>query len=61
MKGSVVADINYFPASGVPITTTSWQKRYLGVGDEHTRSMTIRDARQTQQIFDLDTNGFTFV
>lgn len=59
--GDVVADINYFPASAVPIPTTAWRKRYLGVGDEHTRSMTIHDVRHTQQTFDLDTNGFTFV
>jgi len=61
MKGSVVSDINYFPASGVPIPTTTWQKRYLGVGDEYTRSMIIHDVRRTQQMFDLDNNGFTFV
>lgn len=61
MKGSVVADINYFPASGVPITTTSWQKRYLGAGDEHTRSMTIHDVRNAQHAFNLETNGFTFM
>jgi hypothetical protein len=59
--GDVVANINYFPASGVPIPTTTWQKRYLGFGDKYTRSMNIHDARQTQQRFDLDTNGFTFV
>lgn len=60
-KGEVVADINYFPASGIPIPTTAWQKRYLGIADEHTRSMTIRNVRQEQRGFDLDTNGFTFV
>ncbi|KAF3039711.1 hypothetical protein E8E12_004518 [Didymella heteroderae] len=60
-KGDVDADINYFPASGVPIPTTTWQKRYLGIGDEHTRCMTIHNVRQTQQTFDLNTNGFTFL
>ncbi|KAJ4368570.1 hypothetical protein N0V86_009477 [Didymella sp. IMI 355093] len=60
MKGDVVADINYFPASGLPIPTPKWQKRYLGIGDEHTPSMTIHDVRQHHREFDLDTNGFTF-
>ncbi|KAF1930530.1 uncharacterized protein M421DRAFT_99821 [Didymella exigua CBS 183.55] len=61
MEGDIVADINYFPASGIPIPTSAWQKRYLGIGDEHTRPMTIHNVRQRQQEFDLDTNGFTFV
>lgn len=61
MMGDVVTNINYSPASGIPIPTTTWQKRYLGVCDEYTRSMTIHDVRRTQQRFDLDTNGFTFV
>lgn len=61
MKGDVVAEINYFPAIGTPIPTSAWQKRYLGIGDEFTRSMSIHDIRQNQQSFDLDANGFTFV
>lgn len=61
LKGDVIADINYFPASGLPIPTTAWQKRYLGVGDEHTRSMTIHDVRNAQHAFNLETNGFTFM
>ncbi|KAJ4350839.1 hypothetical protein N0V95_004392 [Ascochyta clinopodiicola] len=60
-KGDVVADINYFPPLGEPIPTSVWKKRYLGVGDEHTRAMTIRDVRPTLQDHDLDINGFKFL
>lgn len=57
----VVANINYFPALNGPIPTTEWKTRYLGVSDEHTRAMTIRDVRQVERVFNLDTNGFTFI
>jgi hypothetical protein len=60
-KGDIVADVNYFPALGTPIPTSAWKKRYLGVGDDHTRQMVIYDIHQTHQQFDLDTNGFKFV
>ena len=57
----VVADINYFPALGTPIPTSVWKKRYLGIGDEFTRPMTIHDVRESDQTFSLDTNGFQFI
>ena len=65
LKGSnsdhVVADINYFPALGTPIPTSAWKKRYLGIGDEFTRPMTIHDVGKSDKTFSLDTNGFQFV
>lgn len=57
----VLADINYFPATGKVITTEEWQPRYLGVSDEDTRKMTIRDIRGMEDQFSLDENGFKFV
>ncbi|PSK40326.1 hypothetical protein B9Z65_29 [Elsinoe australis] len=58
----VVADINYLPALGTQIPTYAWKRRYLGVSDEHTRSMIIQDIRkQPVQAFDLATNGFKFI
>lgn len=57
----VLADINYFPATGKVITTEEWKPRYLGVSDEYTRKMTIRDARGMEDQFSLDRSGFTFV
>ncbi|KZM25783.1 uncharacterized protein EKO05_0002577 [Ascochyta rabiei] len=60
-KGDVIADINYFPSLGTPIPTSAWKKRYLGVGDDHTRAMTIRDLRSTIQDHNLETNGFKFL
>lgn len=57
----VLADINYFPATGEVITTQEWKPRYLGVSDDFTRKMTIRDARGVEEQFDLDRNGFKFV
>ena len=57
----VIADINYFPATGKTIETTSWKRRYLGVGDESTRAMTIHAVRGLEQEFELDRNGFQFV
>jgi hypothetical protein len=60
-SGDVVADINYFPALGTPIPTSAWKKRYLGIGDEFTRPMTIHDVGKCDKTFSLDTNGFQFV
>lgn len=57
----VVADINYFPALGTPISKSEWKTRYLGDRDEFTRSMIIHDVRNSDKQFDLDTNGFQFV
>jgi hypothetical protein len=57
----VVADINYFAPLGTPIPTCAWKKRYLGDSDEYTRPMTIRDIRQCQNVFNLNTHGFEFV
>ncbi|CAG5156471.1 uncharacterized protein ALTATR162_LOCUS4269 [Alternaria atra] len=57
----VVANINYFPATGVPIPKSAWRTKYLHDNDEHTRSMLIRDVRKADKTFDLDVNGFTFV
>ncbi|KAF2110743.1 hypothetical protein BDV96DRAFT_500560 [Lophiotrema nucula] len=57
----VVADINYFPALGYPISTSAWRRRYLGASDEHTRAMNIRDVRGSSKPFALDTHGFEFV
>ncbi|KAH5418594.1 hypothetical protein HBI23_153660 [Parastagonospora nodorum] len=59
--GDVVADINYFPATGKPISKASWKPRYLGEPDQFTRSMTIRDARGKEEDFDLNMKGFTFI
>ena len=60
-KGYVVAGINYFPSLGTPIPTFAWQRRYLGVRDEHTKDMIIHDVRQSRRSFDLDINGFKFL
>jgi hypothetical protein len=57
----VVADINYFPATGIPITKASWKPRYLDDSDRFTRRMTIRDVRKSDKVFHLDTDGFTFI
>jgi hypothetical protein len=57
----VVADINYFPAPGDPISKASWKPRYLDDNDAFTRPMTIRNVRRTDKVFDLATNGFTFI
>lgn len=57
----VLADINYFPATGKVISTEEWKPRYLGVSNEFTRKMTIRDARGVEDRFSLDANGFKFV
>ncbi|ORY01748.1 hypothetical protein BCR34DRAFT_91109 [Clohesyomyces aquaticus] len=57
----VVADINYFPALGKPIEPSSWKRRFLGVSDEYTKAVTIRDVRGLEQNFELDKNGFQFV
>ncbi|KAJ4295121.1 hypothetical protein N0V90_007131 [Kalmusia sp. IMI 367209] len=59
--GDVIANINYFPATGIPIPTSSWKRRYLGVSDTYTRPMTVHDARQTSKTFMLDTHGFQLV
>lgn len=60
-KDCVIANINYLPALDAPIPTTEWKTRYLGVQDEYTRGMVIRDIRHVQQGFNIDTNGFTFI
>lgn len=60
-SGDVVAPINYFPATGIPITKSAWKTPFLDDHNEHTRSMLIRDVRTSNRNFDLDTNGFTFV
>jgi hypothetical protein len=57
----VLADINYFPANGKVISTEEWKPRYLGVSNDSTRKMTIRDIRGTEDKFSLDENGFEFV
>ncbi|KAI4657960.1 uncharacterized protein J4E78_006350 [Alternaria triticimaculans] len=57
----VVANINYFPATGIPITKSEWKVKYLDDKDEYTRPMLIRDVRKANKTFDLDVNGFTFV
>jgi hypothetical protein len=57
----VVASINYFPATGIPIPKSAWKVKYLDDNDEHTRPMLIRDVRKANKTFDLDVNGFTFV
>jgi len=57
----VVANINYFPATGIPIPKSEWKVKYLDDKDEYTRPMLIRDVRKANKTFDLDVNGFTFV
>ena len=57
----VLADINYFPATGKVIATEEWKPRWLGVSDEFTRKMTVRDIRGMEDKFSLDENGFKFV
>lgn len=57
----VKADINYFPATPVIITTSAWKPRQLGCSDAHTRTMNIRNVRGLEDRFDLDHNGFQFV
>ena len=57
----VVANINYFPATGIPIPKSAWKIKYLDDNDENTRPMLIRDVRKANKTFDLDVNGFTFV
>ncbi|KAI4679994.1 uncharacterized protein J4E88_005884 [Alternaria novae-zelandiae] len=57
----VVANINYFPATGIPIPKSEWKVKYLDDKDEYTRPMLIRDVRKADKTFDLDANGFTFV
>jgi hypothetical protein len=59
--GDIAADINYFPATGKVIGTDSWKSRYLGIGDEYTKRMTIHNVRALKQKFNLDHNGFQFV
>ncbi|KAH6870626.1 hypothetical protein BKA58DRAFT_180148 [Alternaria rosae] len=57
----VITNINYFPATGVPIPKSEWKVKYLDDRDEYTRPMLIRDVRKANKTFDLDVNGFTFV
>lgn len=57
----VIANINYFPATGIPIPKSEWKVKYLEDRDEYTRSMLIRDVRRANKTFDLDVIGFTFV
>jgi hypothetical protein len=57
----ILADINYFAADGKVREVSTWKKRYLGVGDEYTRTMRVRDARPFADRFTLDANGFQFV
>jgi hypothetical protein len=57
----VVADINYFPVTGEPISKASWKPRYLDDNNSFTRPMTIRDVRRADKVFELATNGFTFM
>jgi hypothetical protein len=57
----VVANINFFPATGIPIPKSAWKVKYLDDNDEHTRPILIRDVRKANKTFDLDVNGFTFV
>ncbi|RDW56505.1 hypothetical protein BP5796_13146 [Coleophoma crateriformis] len=56
----VFADINYFAADGQVREVASWRKRYLGIGDEHTRKMRVHDIRPFADHFTLDKNGFQF-
>jgi hypothetical protein len=60
-SGDVVAPINYFPATGIPIPKSAWKAPFLDDHSEHTRPMLIRDVRKSNRTFDLDANGFTFV
>src|SRR4051812_29891307 len=57
----IVANINFFPSTGRPIETKEWKARYLGIGDDYTRAMTIHDVRGQEQKFNLDQNGFQFI
>jgi hypothetical protein len=57
----VIADINYFPASGIPISKADWKPRYLDHRDEFTRPMLIRDVRTSGKTFELDVHGFQFI
>ncbi|KAI4933938.1 uncharacterized protein J4E92_003608 [Alternaria infectoria] len=57
----VIANINYFPATGIPIPKSEWKVKYLDDKDEYTRPMLIRDVRKASKTFDLNANGFTFV
>ena len=57
----VIANINYFPATGIPIPKSEWKVKYLDDKDEYTRPMLIRDVRKANKTFDLDVNGFTFI
>ncbi|KAF2853197.1 hypothetical protein T440DRAFT_466183 [Plenodomus tracheiphilus IPT5] len=59
--GDVVADINYFAPTGVPITTSMWKKPVLGEKDEFTRPMTIHDVRRCDKTFQLGIHGFQFI
>ncbi|KAL3424786.1 hypothetical protein PVAG01_04067 [Phlyctema vagabunda] len=56
-----ISEINYFPATGIPIPVESFRHPRLGVRGETTRAVTIHDVRTKEQMFDLDTNGFVFV
>lgn len=57
----IMADINYFPATGKVIETKDWRPRLLGDTNEFSRKMTIRDIRGLEDEFDLDNNGFKFI
>lgn len=57
----VIADINYFPATNRVIKVQDWKPRYLGIRDEYTRKMKIRNIRGMEGQFELQKNGFQFV
>ncbi|KAI3394641.1 hypothetical protein diail_2451 [Diaporthe ilicicola] len=57
----VIADMNYFPATGNVISTQEWKPRYLGVSNDFTRKVTIHDIRGMEDQFYLDKNGFKFL
>lgn len=57
----VLADINYFPATGNVVSTQDWKPRYLGVSNDFTRKVTIRDIRGMEDQFCLDKSGFKFI
>lgn len=60
-SGDIVADINYFPATGQVIETRDWKPRLLGDADDNTRKMLIRNIRGMEDEFELDRNGFKFI
>ena len=59
--GDAIANINYFPVTGTPISKAAWKPRYLDHRDASTRLMLIRDVRTSDKKFKLDVHGFQFI